>query len=164
MGEPTFSVDEIPVIAPGHEMLIDYPLEVNGWIFDISCVSMGNPHAVVFLDQPIDEIPLHEIGPQIDQHTMFPEGVNFEIANVLSDDSIRVRVWERGSGLTMACGTGACAVAAISRLKRLSKSDVNVSLPGGDLQIHWDGPGNGQVIMKGPVQEVFNGLGPDQAR
>ncbi len=161
MGEPAFSVDEVPAIAPGYEMLMDYPLKVDGWSFDINCVSMGNPHAVAFLDRPVDEFPLHEIGPQVEHDPMFPEGVNFEISNLLDDGSVRARVWERGSGLTMACGTGACAVAVIGRLKRLTKSDVNVSLPGGDLRVHWDGPGNGQVILEGPVQEVFEGDWPE---
>ena len=155
MGEPSVAVEDIPVIAPGRATLMDYPLEIDGAMFKIGCVSMGNPHAVAFLDTPVDEIPLHDIGPKIEKHPMFPQRVNFEIVNVIDPGHVKVRVWERGSGLTMACGTGACAVAVIGRMKGLTGDDVTVSLPGGDLSISW--PGRGEVIMEGPVEEVFEG-------
>jgi diaminopimelate epimerase len=155
MGEPSVAVEDIPVVAPGYAMLMDYPLEIDGSTFNINCVSMGNPHAVAFVETPVDEVKLHDIGPKIEHHPMFPERVNFEIVNVIDPGHVKVRVWERGSGLTMACGTGACAVAVIGRLKRLTGDDVKVSLPGGDLSISW--PGSGEVIMEGPVEEVFEG-------
>ncbi len=155
MGEPGFAVDQVPVVAPGHDTLVDYPLSVGGGIFGISCVSMGNPHAVAFIDTPVDEVPLPDLGPKIEHNPMFPEQVNFEIVNILDRSHVKVRVWERGSGLTMACGTGACAVVAVGRQNGLLDDDVTVSLPGGELQIHW--PGTGEVTMKGPVEEVFEG-------
>ena len=161
MGEPSMAVEDIPVVAPGHEMLMDYPLEVDGHRFEISCVSMGNPHAVAFLDSPVDDVNLHEVGPLVEHHPMFPQRVNFEIANVVDSGRVEARVWERGSGLTMACGTGACAIAAIGRVKRLTGDEVSVGLPGGDLVVRWRGPGTGQVMMEGPVQEVFEGDWPD---
>ena len=160
MGEPSFSVQEIPVDAPGYEMLMDYPLMVDGQTFNISCVSMGNPHAVAWVEAPVDEVPLDRIGPLMENHTMFPERVNFEIANVIDSGRVKARVWERGSGLTMACGTGACAVAAVGRLQRLTGDEVTVSLPGGDLMVRWPGPGRGDVILEGPVEEVFEGEWP----
>ena len=161
MGEPSVAVEDIPVNVPGHETLMDYPLDINGRTFQISCVSMGNPHAVAFLDTPIDEVPLHELGPLVENHPMFPKRVNFEIANLVDTGHVNARVWERGSGLTMACGTGACAIAVIGRLKGLNGNQVAVSLPGGELLVRWKGPGQGEVEMEGPVQEVFEGEWPE---
>jgi len=158
MGEPSVAVDDIPVDAPGIERLMDYPLQVDGRTFAISCVSMGNPHAVAFLDEPVDEVPLHELGPLVEHHPMFPKRMNFEIANVIDSGNVKARVWERGSGLTMACGSGASAIAVVGRLQGLTGSEVNVSLPGGDLVVRW--PGHGEVILEGPVQEVFEGEWP----
>ena len=160
MGEPSVAVDDIPVDAPGQEMVMDYPLEVDGRTFKISCVSMGNPHAVAFLEEPVDEVRLDKYGPLVENHPMFPHRVNFEIANVVDEGHIRARVWERGSGLTKACGTGACAVAVVGRLQRLTGSEVTVSLPGGDVKVRWYGPGKGDLILEGPVQEVFEGEWP----
>ena len=107
MGEPRFAVDQVPVIAPGHDTLIDYPIKVGGGIFDISCVSMGNPHAVAFVETAVDEVPLHDLGPMVERNSMFPERVNFEIVNIQDRGHVKARVWERGSGLTLACGVGA---------------------------------------------------------
>ena len=159
MGEPALAVEDVPVIAPGRDTLMDYPLVVEGQTFEISCVSMGNPHAVAFLDTPVDDMKLHEIGPLVERHPMFPEQVNFEIVNVLDGGHVRARVWERGSGLTMACGTGACAVAVIARIKGLTEDEATVSLPGGDLIISW--PGEGEVVMEGPIETVFEGDWPE---
>ena len=161
MGEPSVAVDDIPVDAPGQEMLMDYPLQVDGQTFKISCVSMGNPHAVAFLEEPVEGVPLDRLGPLVENHPMFPQRVNFEIANVIDSRHVKARVWERGSGLTMACGSGACAIAVIGRLQRLTGNEVTVSLPGGDLLVQWQGPGKGEVILGGPVQEVFEGEWPD---
>ena len=159
MGEPRLAVPDIPVDAPGHEMLMDYPLRIDDHTFNISCVSMGNPHAVAFLDTPVAEVPLHELGPLVEHHPMFPKRVNFEIANLIGSDHVQARVWERGSGLTMACGSGACAIAVIGRLNGLTGDEVTVSLPGGDLLVRW--LGHGQVTLEGPVEEVFEGEWPD---
>ena len=159
MGEPILAAEDVPVIAPGRTTVMDYPLRVDGHSFDISCVSMGNPHAVAFIETPVGEMKLHEIGPLVEHHPMFPEQVNFEVAKVVDDGRIEARVWERGSGLTMACGTGACAVAVVSRLQSRTGDRVDVSLPGGDLVITW--PGSGEVILEGPVVEVFEGDWPD---
>ena len=159
MGEPRLRAEEIPVSAPGYEMVMDYPLEVNGHSFSISCVSMGNPHAVAFVDEPVDEIRLGDLGPLVEHHPMFPRRVNFEVANLIDAHSLRVRVWERGSGLTQACGTGACAVAVAARLHGLVGDEVTVSLPGGELTVRW--AGEGQVVLEGPVEEVFEGEWPD---
>ena len=161
MGDPSVAVEEIPVDAPGRSTLMDYPLEVDGHTFRISCVSMGNPHAVAFLETPVDEVKLHELGPLIENHPMFPNRINFEIANVVDSGRIKARVWERGSGLTEACGTGACAIAVMGRMHELTGSEVTVALPGGDLDVRWSGQGNGEVILEGPVQEVFEGEWPD---
>jgi diaminopimelate epimerase len=159
MGKPSMAVEDIPVEAPGHTTLMDYPLRIDGHGFEISCVSMGNPHAVAFIDKPVDEVPLHQVGPMVENHPMFPQRVNFEIANVVDGGRVNARVWERGSGLTMASGTGACAIAVIGRLRGLTGSEVTVSMPGGDLVVRW--PGLGDVVLEGPVQEVFEGEWPD---
>jgi diaminopimelate epimerase len=160
MGAPRFAVDEVPVVAPSHDTLVDFPLSVGGGIFSISCVSMGNPHAVAFINTPVDEVPLHDLGPKVEHNPMFPERVNFEIVNILDRNHVKVRVWERGSGLTMACGTGACAVVAVGRQNGLLDDDVTVSLPGGELLLRW--LGTGEVILEGPVEEVFEGDWPVQ--
>ena len=158
MGEPGLRADEIPATAPGHESITDYRLNVDGHAFDISCVSMGNPHAVAFTDIDVDSLPLAEAGPLVEHHPMFPERVNFEIVNLIDSSHVKARVWERGSGLTEACGTGACAVAVSAHLHGYVGDDVAVSLPGGDLSIHWSG--RGEVILEGPVERVFDGEWP----
>ena len=159
MGEPITAAKEIPVDAPGMNTVMDYPLHVDGQAFSISCVSMGNPHAVAFIDTSVDSLPLDRIGPLVENHPMFPERVNFEVANLIDRGTVRARVWERGSGLTMACGTGACAVAVVGGLKGLTGDEVAVDLPGGELIVRW--PGHGEVVLEGPVEEVFEGDWPD---
>ena len=156
MGEPRLNPPDIPVAIEGMDVVIDQPLEVAGRKFRMTCVSMGNPHAVVFMDEPIDDFPLTEIGPQVEHHPLFPARVNFEIVNVLDGGkTLKTRVWERGSGITMACGTGACAVQVAARLNGLSGDRATITLPGGDLTVEW--PGEGEVIMEGPVATVFDG-------
>lgn len=159
MGEPRLRPQDVPVDLPesdmARDMALNYPMSVNGREFSISCVSMGNPHAVAFIDEPVDEFPLTEIGPLVERHPLFPNRVNFEIANVLHSGSIKTRVWERGSGITMACGTGACAVAVAARLNGLADDRVTVALPGGDLSVEW--AGQGEVVLEGPVAHVFDG-------
>ena len=156
MGAPRLIPAEIPVAIKGMDVVIDQPLEVAGHEFRMTCVSMGNPHAVVFLDEPVDEFPLTEIGPMVEHHPLFPARVNFEIVNVLDGGKVlRTRVWERGSGITMACGTGACAVQVAARLNGLAGDRATIALPGGDLTVGW--PGEGEVVMEGPVTTVFDG-------
>ncbi|MBM3948404.1 MAG: diaminopimelate epimerase [SAR202 cluster bacterium] len=158
MGVPRFEAKDIPVNLPGESRVVNYPLTVDGHTFKISCASMGNPHAVAFLDSPVDKLPLDKLGPLVEHHPMFPKRVNFEVVNVLSPSHLKVRVWERGSGITLACGTGACAVAAVARTQGRAGDDVTLSLPGGDLQVHWQG--SGPVILEGPVEKIFEGEWP----
>jgi diaminopimelate epimerase len=168
MGRPILNAAEIPVTVDANlgrlvgDARVDYPLCVGGNELALTFVSMGNPHAVVFLEQPVHEILLHEIGPYIEHHPMFPNGVNFEIVNIVAPGKVRARVWERGSGETMACGTGACAIGVAASLLNIKEKNglermerLTVSLPGGDLDIAWDGLG--EVFMEGPAVEVFNG-------
>ena len=160
MGAPRLAANEVPVTAPGQDgPVLDFQLVVDGRSLLLNCVSMGNPHAVMFLEESVDDFPLTEIGPKVERHEMFPEGVNFEIVNVLDRNRIKVRVWERGSGITLACGTGACAVVVAARLHGLVDDEVTVELPGGELKIYW--PGDGDVVMEGPVDRVFEGEWPD---
>ena len=159
MGEPRLHPDEIPVVAPGQDSVYDYPLKVNGRELKISCVSMGNPHAVAFFDEPVDGLALQELGPLVERHAMFPEGVNFEAVNVIDSSRLNVRVWERGSGLTLACGTGACAAVVMAHMHGYVAGNVSVDLPGGRLAVYW--PGEGQVVMEGPVAKVFEGEWPE---
>ena len=159
MGEPILHAKDIPVLAPGHEIVMDYLLRVDGHSFSITCVSMGNPHAVAFVDEPVDELPLHEIGPLVEHHPMFPKRVNFEVVNLIDRDNLKARVWERGSGLTMACGSGACAIGVAARLHDHTNDEVTIALPGGELSVGW--PGQGSVVLEGPVEEVFSGEWPD---
>jgi diaminopimelate epimerase len=158
MGEPQFSATQVPFDVPGQSTLDDYPLSVDGSNFAVTGVSMGNPHAVAVLNEPVSGIELGRLGPLIEHDERFPEGVNLEIVNVLSHGELRVRVWERGSGQTMACGTGACAAAVVTRLKGLTGDAVTVALPGGQLQIEWSG--RGPVVMEGPIEKVFDGEWP----
>ena len=160
MGAPRFRPEDIPVDVRGGSAVLGYPITVDGRTFKISCVSMGNPHAVAFLDEEVDDVPLHEIGPLVEHHPLFPQRVNFEIANVVDSHRIKARVWERGSGLTMACGTGACAVVAAAHRHEYVNGDVTVELPGGELQVSW--PGHGDAVLEGPVEEVFEGEWPDR--
>ena len=155
MGQPAFLSSEVPFVLEGYDAVEDHDLEIEGQHFAVSALSMGNPHAVTILDTPISGFDLAQIGPKIENHPMFPEQVNFEIINILNRDSIALRVWERGSGQTLACGTGACAAAVIAIKKGLVNNKVTVKLPGGDLEIHWEN--NSDVYMKGPIATVFQG-------
>ena len=159
MGAPRLAPAEVPVIAPegcaDAESALELPLSVGGEDLRLSCVSMGNPHAVQFMDSAVEDYPLTTIGPMVERHPAFPEGVNFEIVNVLARDRMRVRVWERGSGITLACGTGACAAMVAARLRGLVGDEVAVEMPGGELSIFWNG--GGEVVMEGPVERVFDG-------
>ncbi len=160
MGKPILAPADIPVRAgalPGaEEAVVGCPVEMAGRSWRITCVSMGNPHCIVFVDEDVDSLPLADIGPVFEGSALFPEQVNTEFVNVLSRDHLKMRVWERGSGETMACGTGACAVAVAGALNGLTERSVSVSLRGGDLEIRWDEE-SGRVFMTGPAAEVFQG-------
>ncbi|MBI4496469.1 MAG: diaminopimelate epimerase [Chloroflexi bacterium] len=157
MGQPRFQPEDLPVALPSSPAYVwDHPLAVDGHALKLSFASMGNPHAVHFLETPVADFPLERIGPQVETHPLFPRRVNFEIARVVDRGHMDVRVWERGAGLTLACGTGACAVAAIAIARGLVDTPVEVRLPGGVLTIAWDG--QGEVFMTGPVAEIFRGV------
>ncbi|MBI4336735.1 MAG: diaminopimelate epimerase [Chloroflexi bacterium] len=143
------------VMSLGEEIALDWPLVVQGQEFKVTGVSMGNPHAVAFVREPVERLDLHTIGPEAEHHPMFPKRVNFEVVNVLGAEHLRARVWERGAGETLACGTGACAIAVAARLHGLTSDQVDITLPGGVLSVHWDG--QGEVVLEGPVEEVFRG-------
>ena len=160
MGIPMLDPADIPVsldpaIAGSRGPILKYAIHPGDFRLFLTFVSMGNPHAVTFIDQPVSEFPLHNIGPLVERHPMFPQRVNFEIVNVVDDTHLIARVWERGSGETMACGTGACAIAVAGKLLGLTKNDVDITLPGGTLKISWDG--ETEVLMEGPAEEVFTG-------
>ena len=132
------------------------PLEIKGRSYDITCVSMGNPHCITFIDEDVRDFPLEEVGPVFEKHELFPERVNTEFINVIDKDHLRMRVWERGSGETLACGTGACAVAVASYLNGFTGRSVDIELLGGHLEIVYDEKTN-HVFMAGPATEVFSG-------
>jgi diaminopimelate epimerase len=164
MGKPILAPSAIPVIAERKGArdtapVVDYPLTVSKMKLRITCVSIGNPHAVCFLDQPVADFPLAEVGPKVEQHPMFPNRVNFEIVNVISRSKLRARVWERGAGETLSCGTGACAIAVTAKLKKLTDNPVDIILPGGTLTVDWDG--RGEVLLSGPAEVVFEGKWKD---
>ncbi len=157
MGAPQFEAGAIPFspLEAVPEPIIDFPLEVAGRILQVSCLSMGNPHAVAFLEEPVAAFPLAELGPKVEHHPLFPKRVNFEVVNTLNRHQARARAWERGAGETLACGTGACAIAVAARLRGAAGTPLDVMLPGGTLTVHWDGAG--EVVMTGPVALVFTG-------
>ena len=135
--------------------VISYQLTVGSYQLSISLLSMGNPHAVSFSSQPVADFPLAEVGPKVERHPIFPQRTNFEIARVLTRRKIEARVWERGVGETLACGSGACAIAVAAQLLDYADNEVDIILPGGVLTISWDRVG--EVLLSGPVEEVFNG-------
>lgn len=154
MGGPDLSAKNIP-IAIQEEQAVDFPIQVDEREFHFTGVSMGNPHAVVYVED-VNGFDIEKWGPKFERHPMFPDRVNTEFCKVLDEETIQMRVWERGAGETMACGTGACAAAVSSILNGHTKDRVTVKLLGGDLQIHWDRQ-KGQVYMTGPAAEVFSG-------
>lgn len=162
MGKPEFGAKDIPVvIEPGRgdlldiKPILDYRIIVDGEELLLSFVSMGNPHAVYFGQYPVSNFPLSQLGPKVEQHKMFPHQVNFEVARIISRQSIEARVWERGVGETLACGTGACAVAVTAQLHGYVDNKVAVKLPGGILEVEWNRVG--EVFLSGPAEVVFTG-------
>jgi diaminopimelate epimerase len=153
MGVPVWDGRSIPVAADGE--VIDRPLDVAGREWRVTCVSMGNPHCVVFVDDDPAGLALADLGPRFEHHPFFPRRVNTEFVHVLSPSRLAMRVWERGAGETMACGTGACAVGVAAARTGRSERQVTVTLPGGDIEIDWRP--DDRVLMTGDAVEVFEG-------
>ncbi|HWC30870.1 MAG TPA: diaminopimelate epimerase [Dehalococcoidia bacterium] len=159
MGPPRFAPDEVPVAVERPAPLLDLPVTVDGRDYAVACVSMGNPHAVHFVQTPPAEFPLREVGPKVEHHALFPARVNFEVAQVIDRSHIVSRTWERGVGETQACGTGASAIMVSARLHGWVDDRVEVNEPGGVLTLRWDGIGN--VFLTGPAAFVYSGDWPD---
>lgn len=155
MGKPELKSDLIPIISE-NEKVIDEPIEVDGQVYHMTGVSMGNPHTVIYVDD-VKNLDLEKIGPKFENHERFPKRINTEFVHCIDRNTVEMRVWERGSGETLACGTGACAVAVASILNNLTDTRVTVKLLGGDLQIEWDQKKN-HVFMTGPAKVVFDGV------
>lgn len=176
MGTPGFNEDEIPVTLEGCEArIVRKPMtictiEVARRDLPLALVSMGNPHAVYFSEKSPAYFPLTNIGPKIEHHRIFPEGTNFEVVHVRSRKEIDARVWERGAGATLACGTGACAAAVAAQINGLADEKVSVNLPGGTLEIEWPSDhtqnrqGKGEVFLTGPAEFIFEGEWNDNLR
>lgn len=155
MGKPELEADLIPIISE-REQVIDEPIEVDGKEYHMTGVSMGNPHTVIYVDD-VKGLDLEKIGPKFENHERFPKRINTEFVHCIDRQTVEMRVWERGSGETLACGTGACAVAVSSILNNLTDTQVTVKLLGGDLQIEWDREKD-RVFMTGPATVVFDGV------
>jgi diaminopimelate epimerase len=165
MGIPEFKPQNIPVILEQGKgklldiMFGDYPLEMSGRTLRLNFVSMGNPHAVCFIDEPVADFPLNNIGPAVEKYKLFPKGINFEVARVISRSNIEMRVWERGAGETLACGSGACAVAIAAQLTGLTDPVVSIALPGGTAEVTWNK--KEEAFLTGPAEPVFTGEWPE---
>lgn len=156
MGKPVFKAKDIPVVCD-NETAVNEKITVNGEKYKMTCVSMGNPHAVIFTDIPVAQLELEKIGPAFEHHSAFPERVNTEFVNIKDRKNLDMRVWERGTGETLACGTGACASVAAAVINGLADNEVTVHLRGGDLEISWSGNEEDSVFMTGPATTVFSG-------
>lgn len=154
MGNPILIPWQIPVNLPG-EKIVDYPLTAGEKTYSITCVSMGNPHAVVFMEE-IEKLEIEKIGPLFESHEVFPARTNTEFVHVIDRNTVAMRVWERGAGETLACGTGACAVTAACILNGLTEDRITVKLLGGDLEVEWN-RADGNIYMTGAAQTVFDG-------
>lgn len=155
MGKPSLNAADLPVKYP-KDQLIDEPVAFGGIEYRITCVSMGNPHCVLFVDD-VSRVEIEKIGPMLECDGIFPQRANIEFVQILNNDEVRMRVWERGSGETWACGTGACAVAVACVVNHKTCRNVTVHLKGGDLNIDWDEKTN-TVLMRGPAEFVFDGI------
>ncbi len=154
MGAPVLEPDRIPVKVP-QKQAVNVTLRTASRAFQMTCVSMGNPHAVMFVDD-VHAVPLETLGPEIEHHPLFPERVNVHFAEVHSPTELTMRTWERGSGITLACGTGASAVCVAAALTHRTGRRITAHLPGGDLKLHWRQEDD-HVLMTGPAAEVFTG-------
>jgi diaminopimelate epimerase len=154
MGEPILNARGIPVDSD-IELFVNQPLQILGKEYRVTCVSMGNPHAVIYVEN-VSGFPVEKVGPEIENHPLFPEKINAEFVEVINPKRLKMRVWERGTGETMACGTGACAVLVASSLTGVSERKATVELLGGNLDIEWN-ERNNRVYMTGPATLVFTG-------
>jgi diaminopimelate epimerase len=162
MGAPHLAPREIPVdvrVTGDVERVIDLPIEAGGCTLKVTCLSVGNPHAVHFPNVDVDEFPLNEIGPFVESHKYFPNKINFEIANVTDRGHVKARIFERGAGETLSSGTGSSAVCVAAKLHGFTDDAVEMSVPGGTLNLEWDGVG--EVYLEGPTVEVYTGIWPD---
>jgi diaminopimelate epimerase len=165
MGKPRLAAEQIPANLKHVENVVDthgmlsYQVRVDGTDLTLNLVSMGNPHAVHFSHEPVESFPMSQIGPLVENLSVFPNRVNFEVARVLNHKHLEARVWERGVGETLACGSGACAITVASKLCGYTESKVDIKLPGGVLNAEWNG--NGEVVLGGPAEVVFEGKWPD---
>lgn len=158
MGEPQLLAKTIPtILGEPEEKVVNFPLEVAGKTWKVTTVSMGNPHCLTFVED-VDVINLKEIGPLFEHHSQFPQRTNTEFIQVLAPDRLKMRVWERGAGITLACGTGACATVVAAVLTGNGDRQCTVELPGGNLEIEWSAQDN-RLYMTGPAQKVFTGEG-----
>jgi len=160
MGRPHLAPADVPVLLEG-DRIVEAPILVDGRMFRMTCISMGNPHAVFYVDS-VDDWPLETLGQKIENHKLFPERTNVHVVEVLSPREVKMRTWERGSGLTMACGTGAAAVGVAGVISRRTDRRLLVHVPGGDLEVEWPDD-ESPVQLTGPVEEVFTGEWPDSA-
>lgn len=159
MGHPIFTPDRIPTTLPGSPPM-DTPLVVDNHTFHVTCLSMGNPHCIIFTEELTDDLVL-TWGPRIELHPAFPRRVNVEFVQIITPSQFRMRVWERGSGETLACGTGACAVCVAGVLTQRTARKVLAELRGGTLELEWPND-TASVLMTGPAEEVFEGIWPDE--
>lgn len=158
MGNPILQSSLIPVVSEKPEV-VNEPITVAGTAYHVTCVSMGNPHAVVFVDN-VKELPLETIGPEFEHHAWFPRRINTEFVEVLNPHEVNMRVWERGAGETLACGTGACASAVACILNHKTENEITLHLVGGDLKVQWERDTN-RIFMTGPATVVFDGEIPE---
>lgn len=155
MGTPRLNAHSIPVLSE-KDLIFDDPIQVQGREYRMTALSMGNPHAVVFVED-VRHFPVEEVGRAFEYHPRFPERINTEFCNAVDRGQIELRVWERGVGETLSCGTGACAAVVASVLNNLTDDEVTVKLVGGDIRVKWDRPVN-RVYMTGPAERVFDGI------
>lgn len=156
MGAPVLESQIIPVVSE-NDRVINEEIIVDGEEYSMTCISMGNPHAVIFIDKEVQGFDLEKIGPLFESNERFPNRINAEFAKIIDRKTIDMRVWERGSGETLACGTGACATAVAAILNGFCDNDVTVRLTGGELKISWSGKEDDSVMMTGPATTVFCG-------
>ncbi len=164
MGKPAFAMKDIPARIKPEEVtsvksMLSHETQVDGRELTLNLVSMGNPHAVYFTSEPVKNFPLCQLGPKIEHHPIFPARTNFEVARVINRKQIEVGVWERGAGETLACGSGACAVAVAAQVLGYVDNKVDIKLTGGLLTVQWDG--TNEVLLSGPAERVFTGEWPD---
>ncbi len=155
MGAPQLRCEAVPCLL-GTGVVTRAPIEALGRAFEVTPISTGNPHGVIFLNEPVETFDLHRYGPALETHPAFPQRANIEFVNVLAPDRLRMRVWERGSGVTLACGTGSCAALVAAHLCGLAERRATIALDGGELFNEWD-EATGRVFMTGPATHVFDG-------